>query len=170
MISKKKVFWLRFINAIFFIALIYIQYNSVFSLKIAQANPMLPIALLVAVCMFCSEITAAISGVIVGIFIDTTAATPQGFNAIMFLFLGLAVSLIVRHLFNNNIMSAVALCALCCLFYLLVRWIIGFVFDATFSENLTYLLQSILPSVLYTTVFSIPFYFLEKTLYSKFYK
>ncbi len=168
--SQRKIFALRIINAILFAVLIYVQYSSVFTLKIASANPLLPIALLVPICMFCSEITAAISGLIVGIFMDAVAATPQGFNAIVLMFLGLAAALIVRHLFNNNILSSIALCALCATVYFILRWILCFAFSATFTENLTYLMQTAFPSVLYTCVFAVPLYYLEKALYNKFYE
>lgn len=170
MTNRKYVFVLRLINTLFFIALLFVQYNGIFTLRIARVNPMLPLALLVVICMFCSETTAAISGLLVGIFVDTVASTPQGFNAITFMVLGLAASLIVRHLFNNNIFSAAALCALCSTAYYLLRWAFGIAFGATFTENLTYLMQIVLPSVLYTSVFAIPFYFIERKFYNKFYK
>lgn len=170
MISRKSTFKLRLINIALFAVLIFIQYNNVFSIKIANANPLLPIALLVTMSMFCSELTAAISGLIVGIFMDTVAATPEGFNSITLMLLTLAASLIVRHLFNNNIFSAAALCAICSVAYFLLRWIICYAFSMSISENLTYLMQTIFPSVLYTVLFAVPFYYLEKFLYKKFYK
>lgn len=168
--NRKNIYKLRLINALLFAVLIFIQYNSVFSIKIAQASPMLPLALLITVCMFCSEITAAISGLIVGIFMDTASATPQGFNALTLLVLGLVAALIIRHLFNNNIFSSVALCALCSVVYYLLRWIFCLAFSASLTENLTYLMQMAFPSVIYTAIFSIPFYYLERALYNKFYK
>ena len=168
--SRKNILKLRFINTILFLIFLVIQYNGVFTIKIATANPMLPIALLTCTCMFSSELTASISGLLVGIFIDGVAATPPGFNSILLFVLGLAVSLVVRHLFNNNVFSAVALCALCTFVYFLLRWAFVFAFWASLTENLTYLLQTIFPSVLYTSIFSIPFYYFEKTLYNKFYK
>ena len=168
--SRKNIFILRLINGIMFTILIYIQYNSVFTIRIATANPLLPIALLIPVCVFCSEITAAISGLAIGIFMDTVAATPQGFNAITLMLLALASGLIIRHLFNNNILSSIVLCALCSTVYFLLRWCFCFAFSVSLAENLTYLMQTAFPSVLYTAVFSVPFYYLEKVLYDKFYK
>lgn len=170
MTNRKNIFVLRLINALIFIVLLYVQYNGVFTIKIAQINPMLSLALLVMICIFSSEITSAISGLLVGIFVDTVASTPQGFNAITFMILGLAASLIIKHLFNNNIFSAVALCAICAAVYYLLRWMISIAFWASFTESLTYLMQIAFPSVLYTSVFAIPFYYLEKKLYNKFYK
>ena len=168
MTSRKNIFKLRFINTLLFAILILIQYNGVFTLKIASANPMLPFALLITICMFCSELTAAISGLLVGIFIDTVAATPQGFNAVTFMILGLIAALIIRHLFNNNIFSAIALCALCTAAYYLLRFVFCIAFSSNLAENLTYLMQTVLPSVLYTSIFAVPFYYLEKMLYNKF--
>ena len=170
MTSRKNIFMLRFINAILFILLIFVQYNGVFSIKIGFANPSLPLSLLICTAMFSSELTAAITGLVVGIFVDGVASTPTGFNAILFLLFGLSISLIVRHLFNNNIYSAIALCSLFTFIYLVLRWAFCLAFFATLTENLTYIMQTILPSVLYTTFFSIPFYFCEKALYKKFYK
>lgn len=168
--SRKNIFILRLINVLLFFVLIFIQYNSVFSIKIIKANPVLPLALLICVCMFSSEITAAISGLAVGIFMDTTAATPPAFNAITLMILGLAAALIVKHLFNNNILSSLALCALCTAVYFLIRFVFCIAFSLSLAENITYLLQRVLPSVIYTTAFAVPFYYLERALYNKFYK
>ena len=168
--SRKNIFILRLINILLFFVLIFIQYNSVFTIKIMHANPLLPIALLIPVCMFCSELTAAISGMMVGIFMDTVAATPQGFNAVTLMFLGLAAALIIRHLFNNNVFSSIALCALCTTTYFLLRWCFCIAFSTSFAESLTYFMQIAFPSVLYTSVLAVPFYYLEKALYGKFYK
>ncbi len=167
--STKNIFLLRFINTIFFAILIFIQYNGVFSLKINNANPFLPLALLVAISMFCSELSACVAGLIAGFFIDSVASVPSGFNAIILFLLGLAVSLIVRHLFNNNIWSAIALCIMTCTVYFIVRWVFSIAFSLSFAENLTYLIRYAFPSILYTAVFIIPFYFLEKKLYKKLY-
>lgn len=170
MTNRKNVLKLRIINALFFIILLYVQYNGVFSLSISTANPMLPLALLVAISMFCSELTAAISGLLVGVFIDSVAATPPGFNAIIFIIIGVASSLIIKHLFNKNIWAGIVLCALCAAFYYLVRWAFCIAFSVNLTDNLTYIMETVFPSVLYTAVFAIPFYFLERKLYGKFYK
>lgn len=168
--SNKNLFILRLINGILFAVLIFVQYSATFSFKILHANPMLPLALLVAICIFCSEVTGAISGLAVGVFIDATAATPQGFNAITFMLIGLAATLIIRYLFNNNIFSAIALCLLCSAFYFILRWIFCYAGSISLTENLTYLMQTAFPSVIYTSVFIIPLYYLERFLYKKFYK
>ena len=170
MTNRKNIFILRLINTLIFIVLFYVQYNGVFTIGIATANPMLPLALLVTVCMFSSELTSAISGLLLGIFIDSVASTPPGFNAIVFMIIGVASSLIVKHLFNNNVLSSAALCALCSAFYYLLRWLFCIAFSANLTDNLFYIMQIVFPSVLYTAILAIPFYYIEKKLYNKFYK
>ena len=170
MTNRKNIFLLRLINTLLFIALFLIQYNGAFTISIARANPMLPLALLVTVCMFSSELTSAVSGLLLGVFVDTVASTPPGFNAMIFMIIAVAASLIIKHLFNNNIWAGVALCALCSAFYYLVRWLFCIAFTATITDNLTYIMEIVFPSVLYTALFAIPFYYIEKKLYNKFYK
>ena len=168
--SHKKVSIVHLLNVLLLILLCLIQYNSVFSIKIHTASPMLPLALLIAISMFCSELRGALTGLVVGIFVDAVATTPQGFNAITFAFVGLASVLITKHLFNNNILSAIALCALGALFYFVARWIFSTIFSLSFIENLNYFMWVILPSTVYTSILIIPFYYLEKLLYKNYYK
>lgn len=170
MTDRKKVFMLRLINTFIFAFLIAFQYNSVFSIKIQTANPMVTLALLVSVSIFSSEQTAAFAGMATGIFIDCVSNTSSCFHTVLFLCLGLAVSLAAHHLFNNNIFSACALCFLSSVFYYLLRWVFTYAFSLSFTENLTYLMRIAIPSAVYTTVFIIPFYYLEKFLYKKFYR
>ena len=169
MTDRKKVLTLTAINFAFFAFFILLHYNGVFSIKILNANPFIPLALLVTVCMFASHLTSAMTGLYVGIFLDSSAATPQGFHAILFLLLGLAVSLTAHYLFNNNIFSAVALCAIASGIYFILRWIFCYSFALEFTQSLNYIMRYALPSVLYTTVFSVPLYYLERYLYSKYY-
>lgn len=170
MTNQKNLFNLRIINAVLFFVIIIIQYSDIVSIKLFAANPMLPLSLLVAVCLFCSELTGAIAGLMAGIFVDTMASTPPGFNAIIFMLLGPACVLVAKHLFNNNILSSIVLCFLCAQIYYTVRWIICIAFYSSFAENLTYIFQTVFPSCLYTAILVVPFYFIEKYLYKKFYK
>ena len=169
MTDRKKVLILRIINTAFFAVFIGFQYNGILSIKILTANPMLPLALLVSCCMFSSEITSALTGLIAGIFVDCVASTPTGFNAILFMLISLAVSLISKHLFNNNVFAAFALSLMCSICYFLIRWIFCLAFSLQFTENLTYLMHYALPSCVYTAALTVPLYFLEKYLYNKFY-
>lgn len=170
MTNQKNLFTLRVINVILFFAIITIQYSDTINIKLFAANPMLPLSLLVAVCLFCSELTGAIAGLMVGILVDALASTPPGFNSIIFMIIGPACVLVAKHLFNNNILSSIVLCFLSAQIYYTVRWIFCIFFYSTFEENLTYLFQTVFPSCIYTAILVVPFYFIEKYLYKKFYK
>lgn len=168
MTDRKKIFILTAINFAFFAIFILLHYNGVLNIKIFNANPFIPLALLVAVSMFSSQLTAAMTGLYVGVFLDSVAATPQGFHAILFLLLGLGISLTAHYLFNNNVFSAVALCVIASTVYFVLRWIFCLSFNLEFTQSLNYIMRYALPSVIYTAVFVIPFYYLEKYLYSKY--
>ena len=165
--SRKKLFLLGIINALLFTVLLLIQYSTVISIKILTANPMLPLTLLVAIAMFSSELTACLTGLFVGMFVDSVASTPSGFNSIIFFILAFAVSLTVRYLFNNNIRSGLALCFLSSAIYALLRFVFCFAFSNSFSESLNYLLRYTLPSAVYTALLIIPFYYLQRFLFEK---
>ncbi len=161
-INKKRALKVA-INLFLFVVLLLFQYNSGISIKIAGANPLLPLALLFAVSMFVGELSAALIGLAVGVYMDGITATPVGFNAIILFLLALLVSLTVKYLFNNNIRSAIAVCLIATGIYFAFRWLLGFAFSGI-DISLGYLTQFALPSTLYTSAFMIPFYYLEKYL------
>lgn len=163
MSDRKLKFSYIAINFLLFALSLLIQYNDSFTIKIYSANPMLPLALLVSFSMFASETASCLVGLVVGIFADSAAGTPVGFNTVLFFMVGLAVSLMVRYLFNNNYRSALVLCLICACVYFAARWLIGFAFSG-FQTSIGYLMRFAAPSIAYTCVFSIPLYFLQKFL------
>lgn len=150
----------------FLFALIFIcRYSGLLSLKIYGIAPLTPLALLVAVSMFSGEWTAAFAGLITGIFMDSVSSNSSVLYTVTMFITALSVSLIIHYYFNNNIRSAIALCAIFCAFVFLARWIFFFCIGTTTAESLGYLMRIALPSALYTLVFIIPFYYLERRLY-----
>ena len=169
MTAKKGKLVFSIINICVFFLLFFLHYCNFFSIKIVNANPFVPLAFLIAISMFCSESTAFFAGLTFGIIVDTDAATHFGFNSITFMIIGLATAFTVHYLFNNNIRSCIMLSLICCSFYFIVRWLVFYAFTAGFGYSLNYLLTITLPSIAYTTVFVIPFYFFEKFLRKKLY-
>lgn len=151
------------VNFLLLALALLIQYNDSFTVKIYSANPMLPLAVLISFSMFASEINSCFAGLIVGIFADSVSGMPVGFNTILFFIVGLAVSLMVRYLFNNNYRSAIMLCLICTGAYFIARWLIGFAFGGL-ETSLGYLMRFAVPSIVYTCVFAIPLYYLQKFL------
>lgn len=169
MTDRKKHFLFSIVNIVLFFICILIYSSPVISLKIGKVNPMLPLALLVAFSMFSSELSAALAGLTIGIFIDSVSSTPAGFNSILLFIIALAISLTARYLFNNNVLANIALCLLSTALYYLARWTFCFAVSLSFTESLIYLMRYALPSVIYTAVFTVPFYYFEKFLRNKLY-
>lgn len=155
------------LNILIFALLYILHYCGIFNIRIIGANPLSPLALLVAACMFCSEGTAAFAGLTLGVFMDAVSSDSSFLYTATFLICGVGTSLITHYYFNNNIRSAVALCIISCVFVFLARWVFFYCFGKSLNESLDYLLHFALPSVIYTAIFIIPFYYLERRICRK---
>ncbi len=158
--TKRKAILINIVIAILFFL---IQYNNIVSIKIHSAMPMLTLALAISVSMFLSEVSATMTGLIIGIISDTSASTPFGFNAILFTVICFSVSLIVHYLFNNNIRSCMVLELFFTVLYFFVSWLF-FYSSGNADEHFTYLFKIGVPSAVYTSVLSGIIYLIEKKL------
>ncbi len=152
------------INILLFAVLYILHYCNFFSIAIIDASPLSPLALLIAVSMFCSEPTCAFAGLTLGIFMDAVSADSSFLYTATFLICGVGTSLIAHHYFNNNIRSAIALCIISSAFVFLARWLCFYCFGRGLEESLGYLLRTPFPSLIYTPIFIIPFYYLERRI------
>ena len=166
MTNRKNSFLLFISNAALFIFLILFHYAGI-PIKIMSANPMSVLALLVALVMFSGETAGVIAGAVTGIVLDSAASTPAGFNTIVFTVISFVAVLISKYLFNRNIKSAVILCLICSVMYFAARWLVCFAFKGDIAGSFNYLLRYAAGSALYTTLFVIPFFYIEKRLFSK---
>ena len=168
MYSSKKRRLVILIDFVLLALSLAIHFNPLFSLKIYGANPMLPLGFLVAISIFSTELYAVMAGFLTGIFVDSVSSVAIGFNTCLFMFVGLMVSLIAHHLFNNNVRAASALAIISGFLYFVLRW---FFFDAishSASDSFTYLYKFALPSVIYTAVISVLIYLFKKQILKKF--
>lgn len=168
MYSSKKRHIIILIDLVLLALSLIIHFSPLFSLKIYGANPMLPLAFFVAICIFSSELYSVIAGLLVGIFVDSVSSVSFGFNACLFMVIGLFVALTAHYLFNNNVRAALALAAISSFVYFVLRW---FFFDAithSVSDSFSYLYKVAMPSVVYTAVVSVIIYLLKKFLNKKF--
>lgn len=164
--SKKRHIVILIDLALLAISLI-IHFNPLFSLKIYGANPMLPLAFLVAISIFSSELYAVMAGFLTGIFVDSVSSVPLGFNTLLFMIIGLFVAFTAHYLFNNNVRAAMSLAAISGFLYFVLRW---FFFDAishSAKDSFIYLYKFALPSVVYTAVISVLIYLLKKLIIKK---
>lgn len=160
--TKKKVLTVL-LNAAMFFVLVLFHYSGA-SIKILTANPMAAIALLVAVIMFSSEAAGVFTGAALGIVLDSVTSTPIGFNTVTLIVISFAATLASHYLFNRNIKSALTLCLICSFLYFFARWIAGFAFAGDTEASFSYLFRYAAPSAVYTTLFMVPFFYIEKRL------
>ncbi|MBR6902716.1 MAG: rod shape-determining protein MreD [Clostridia bacterium] len=164
--TLKKPLYVAVINALLFFVLIILHYSGI-SVKIGNANAFSALALLVAIIMFSNELTGVLTGMALGIIIDSVSSTPIGFNAITLTLISFLVTLLSHYLFNRNLKSAMALCLICCALYFAARWLVTFAFAGDIKGSFTYLFSFAATSAIYTAVFIIPFFYLEKRLFFK---
>ena len=166
MTKSRKSLLIFLLNAAIFFTLFLFHYSGA-SIRIANANPISVLALLVAVIMFSSERTGVCTGIALGILLDSVSMTPVGFNTVALTFISFGAVIVSHYLFNRNLKSAVTLCLLCVVVYYIARWFAGFVFAAGIQSGLNYLITAAAPSAVYTTLFIFPFFYLERYLFSK---
>ena len=154
-------------DIIFVAVMIFFQFNPLFSIRIGGANPMLPLAAIIVISVFSSELYAVFAGLIAGMFCDSVSNTDFGFNAVTFILIGFAVSFIMHYLFNNNVRSAVALSILASLFYFALKWLFFNAIGHSAADSFIYLYRAAIPSAIYTAASAIPFYFLKKHIMKK---
>ena len=167
MSQPKKRTWLNIINLLLCIVLLLFHYNSFVSIRIGNANPMIPLAFLISVCFFCSETTSCLAGLSIGLFIDSTAATKGFFNTVAFFLIAFAVSLTVRYLFNNNIRACAVISAIASVLYFIARWLFTYAFFGALGDTLQYIFAYAFPSAIYTIAITIPLYYLQKFLFAR---
>lgn len=168
MINKSKNNLLpNILRIIIIIVIFFIQNLGVLSIKSLHANPILILSYLVAFSMFSEETVGAFTGLAIGIFLDAFSSSGFLFHTVILFFVGLAVSITLHYLLNNNIRCAIMLSILASLLYYVLRWLFYHSFSVSSYDSTGYLMQYALPSVIYTSIFIIPFYYLEKYLNSK---
>lgn len=163
--NRKSALLLFIINAAMFLVLILFHYSGV-SVNILGANPMSALALLVAFIMFSGEVAGVIGGILLGVVLDSVSSTPIGFNTVTLTVISFLAVLISHYLFNRNLKSALTLCLICSVLYFAARWLVGFAFEGDIAGSFNYLLRYAAGSAVYTTLFVIPFFYIEKKLFS----
>ena len=154
------------INVVIFAVLLLLHFCEAFRITALRANPVTVIPMLVAFSFFNEEWVSTLTGMTVGFFMDSSAARFSIFHTIVLALIGLFATLIVRYLFNNNVKSAIMLSLIATLFYFVLRCIFFHIIGGNIKDSLFYLMYYAFPSVIYTNLFIIPFYYLQKKLHS----
>lgn len=132
--------------------------------EICGARPLLIIPLCVCVAMHEREIPASIFGAAGGILMDTASGT-EGFNALILTVLCAVCSILISHLMQNNIVTALVLCSGTVAVYELFYIIVNYGFGGA-GNVLTQVFTFYLPVFVYTLLFVPVFYYIIRHVFT----
>lgn len=162
--NRLRRYCVALIEFIIFATLLLLHYSGAFHITVLRANPVALIPFLVTFSFFNEEWASAFAGMAVGFFMDAVSSKYSLFHTVIFFFIGLLSCLIIHHLFNSNVFSAIALSLISTLFYFVLRWIFFHAVGGSIEDSVFYLMYYALPSVIYTNIFTVPFYYLQRKL------
>lgn len=160
---KRKRFVSVFVNVFLICLITALRYSGVATFKIGNAVPVILLPLIVSVAMFFSDNVAILSGILSGVLMDSFSSDSSCFNTLCFVVAAAICNLLSNRFLNRNLKAAVYLSALVSTIYFFIKYLVFFVFNGI-SVNYDYFMLHLIPSVVYTAIFIIPFYFLEKKL------
>lgn len=160
---RKKRFIAAFVNILVLCFAFFLRYSGTGILNIGGAVPLILLPIAISITVFYSENVALVTGIIVGVFMDSVSADSSIFNT-LFMIIGCVVcNLLSARFFNRNLKSALCLSACMSFLYFSLKYIIFFAFSGVLV-NYDYFTLSLIPSAVYTSVWILPFYFLNKKL------
>lgn len=137
------------------------------SLSVGTATPNLLLPLIIVIACFLKEWVGFWFGLVSGVALDVFASDSRLFNTIAFTLIGVAAGLLFHFLFNRNIKAVIIGGFIICFAYFLFKWLILTVFLKDGSA-FGVLFKYELPSAIYSTLFTIPFFFFVKNLCAKY--
>ena len=123
------------------------------------AMPLLPLVFCIGV--FNNEAVGFVFGLLAGLLMDITSSASDGFNALVLTVFGLGVALLTEYLFNDRLVTTCLLSFIFTAGYYLLYWLF-FVVGRGYEGAGVYLVRFTLPAVIYTWVFTVPFYYLAR--------
>ncbi len=151
------------INAVLLILLFTLRYSGLATLAIGQAVPITLIPFVIAVAIFWGEWVGAVAGFVAGALMDGSMSGSSCFNTLALMLIGLICGVLSSYYMNKNIRSAACLSLGAAFAYLFARLTFFYSFKEI-SVGTEYYSNYFIPTVFYTAIFILPFYFLEKKL------
>ncbi len=126
-------------------------------------RPLLLVALVCALSVFNGVTASFLFGLAAGVLTDLTSVAPDGFHAIAMALLGLAISLLVEHLFNQRLITVGLISLGGCLLYELALFLL-LELPKGYEGVGAYFWRVSVPAAFYTWLFVLPFYFAARYL------
>ncbi len=150
-------------NLLLILSVFVLRYSCSLTLSIGQAVPVLLIPLVLSCAIFYGENVAMLAGFFAGVLMDSVAATPSWFNTLFLTIGGLICAVLSSRVLNRNFKAAICLSVGISFGYFFIKYLIFFVFEGI-VVNYDYFVLDLIPSALYTSLWLIPFYFMQKKL------
>ena len=164
--EKSRLRYLAFfINSVLLILLFVLRYSGLATLAIGQAVPITLIPFVAAIALFYGEWYGAAAGFVAGALMDSVMTGSSCFNTLTVMLLGLICGILSTYYLNKNIQAAACVSLGASFLYLFTRLIFFYSFKGI-SPGAEYYGSYFIPTIFYTALFIIPFYFLEKKLKS----
>lgn len=160
---KRRRFVAAFINTIIIFAVFLLRFCGIATLQIGDAVPLLLIPIVISVSIFFGENAALMSALFAGLLMDCAAADTSCFNTVFFVLGATACGVMANRFLNRNLKAAICLSLGLSFIYFILKYIIFFVFSGI-AVNYDYFILYLIPSAVYTALWIIPFYFLQKKL------
>ena len=161
--SKVRSLVAFLVNALLIFILFILRYSCGLTFGIGNAIPVILIPLVLSCAIFYGENVAMLAGFFTGALMDGSTSNGSWFNT-LFLTLGcLICAFLSARVLNRNIKAAICLSVGLSFGYFFIKYLIFFVF-AGVAVNYDYFVLDLIPSALYTSLWLIPFYFLQKKL------
>ncbi len=159
---KRKRFICAFINSLLILLCFILRFSGA-TLALGDAVPMILIPLVLSVAIFCSDNAALAAGFFAGVLMDSSSSETLIFNTLFFTLGAFACNLLSSRYLNRNLKSALCLSAGMSFGYYILKYLIYFVFSSVTAQH-SYFSSYLIPSAIYTALWIIPFYFMQKKL------
>ena len=160
---KYKQFVAVTVNILIIVLLAVFRYSGLATFKIGETVPVVLLPVVIAVAMFFGDNASLLSALLAGVLMDSMSADSSWYNTVFFVIAAAVCNFLSSRFLNRNLKAAVYITLIVSLFYFFLKYLIFFVFGGI-SVNYDYFLLYLIPSVVYTAAFIVPFYFLEKKL------
>ena len=163
MTVKVRRFLAALINILLLLLFFVIRYSGIAVLNIGQATPLILLPLALSISIFFGENAGLIAGFFTGAFMDSVSSESSCFNTIFMVVCCMVGGLLSSRFFNKNLKAAACLSVSAAFAYFVLKYLIFFAFQGI-SVDYSYFTLYLIPSAVYTSVWIIPFYFLNKKL------
>ncbi len=162
--EKKQSF--PIIESILAVIVYILHYTSLIDISIYAASPFILLSLCIAVAVFRGELTGLIFGAVCGAACDAVASSTVIFNSVTLMLIGFFAGILSKNIFNKNFKGTLLLSLIFSSLYFALKWFIFYLLPDV-QGKVYHLLWNIAPCALYTAVFIIPFFFLERWILSE---